>query len=165
MSKRLRPKLAAQGKAGWLTFMQDQIHMARLNVKDRCWTALDAPAGHEFMTSDIGIVKALATLETSNSWELGTFRGLRLQWLIPLSPLRAISVTDKAIAPPQPLSASAMRAVNRQLVLDAREFVYARAAVDFTVLGPLPIEPTIPSGSKDGIAEIRRGMVAERGWS
>jgi hypothetical protein len=158
-SRKLQPYLRAQGKAGWLKYIEDQLPAARLNVKARKMTVLDAPDGLEFITSDVGIVKAIGNFAVPAPWEGGTIGG-RFHWLVPLSPARALAVTDQALPPPSPLTASVLAGLNHKLILDAREFVYARGPISPDLLAQLPAEASVPVLSIHGAAAARRQVAA-----
>ncbi len=159
VSAKLQPYLRAQGKAGWLKYIEDQLPVATRNVQARTMTVLDAPTGLEFITSDVGIVKAIASLAAPAPWEGGTIGG-RFNWLVPLSPHRALAVTDKAFPAPPALTESDLAAVNRQLILDAREFVYARGPIAADLLAGVPSEASVPILSIRGAADVRRQVAA-----
>lgn len=150
-----RVKIAQQGKAGWLDYLQKQLPRARLNVKDRRWTLLSAPPGTEFVTSDIGMVKSMRGFETPTSWDAGTLGG-RFQWLVPISPERAIAITDKNQPEPGELTVVGMEAILRQFFLDAREFVYSRSSVATSMFAGIPRAPTVASETEKMVAEYMR---------
>ena len=109
--------------------------MARLHVNGRRWTLLSAPPGTEFVTSDIGMVKSTRGFETPADWDAGTLGG-RFQWLMPISPERAIAITDKNLPEPGELTVVGMEAILRQLLLDARVRVLSVLCRSFDVCGP-----------------------------
>lgn len=139
--KRKRPpileQLPAEAKSEWFRFMQRYSTPARLELKSRLWTMLDAPTSMQFVTSDIGIVKAVVGFETPVGWEMG-FHARRLSWLVPLSPRRALAMTPNDFPAPEPPSASTVAAVNYQFILDAPEFIYSWSAIDAHVFEAIP---------------------------
>jgi hypothetical protein len=159
VSQELQPYLRAQGKAGWLKYIEDQLPSATRNVTARTMTVLDAPEGHEFITSDVGIVKAVGGFASPAVWEGGTIGG-RFSWLMPLCPARGLAVTDAALPPPPPLTESGLAGVNRQLLLDAREFVYARGPISADLLAGLPAAASVPVLSIRGAAAVRRQVAS-----
>lgn len=159
-SARSRVRISQQGKAGWLNYLQEQLPMARLNVKDRRWTMLSAPMGTEFVTNDVGMIKSTSSFDRPTHWEAGTMGG-RFHWLMPICPERAIAVTDRNLSAPGELTVSNMEAITRQFVLDAREFIYSRSALSPSMFAGIPPAPSIATESEkmvaDYLSQLRRG--------
>lgn len=115
-------------KPAWLQYLQDTRRIARINVKARRWSIVQAVPGIEFVTSDLGIAKSLLGPLEPAAWEPGTSLG-RAHWIIPLSPERAIAVTP-AMCPDNPASSRELvERTNRQFIRDARRYVYSRSSV------------------------------------
>lgn len=115
-------------KPGWLQFLKDAQPLARLNIKSRRLSLVDAPTRTEFVTNDLGIVKSLLGPMHPATWEPGTSLG-RAHWLVPISPWRALAITPIE-APEDPIGTEELvRGVNRQMFLDARRYAFSRGLV------------------------------------
>jgi hypothetical protein len=124
-------------KPGWLHYLQDTRQIARINVKARRWSIVQTVPGVEFITSDLGIAKSLLGPFEPASWEPGTLLG-RAHWIVPISPERAIAITP-APFPEDPVSSRELvRRTNRQLISDARRYVYSRSPIDRTDFDSAP---------------------------
>ncbi|MFL5386984.1 MAG: DUF4238 domain-containing protein [Longimicrobiaceae bacterium] len=120
-------------KPSWLDFLVENKGRATAHVAGKLWFLIDAPDESAFLTSDLAIIKFFRDFRYPCSHHFGDFEG-RDHWLMPISPKRAL-----ALAPVwsrgAPLSTVAfVAAANRQLIKDARRFVYSRDAVDIEAL-------------------------------
>jgi hypothetical protein len=132
-SARMAKELA---KPAWLSYLQNARQIARINVKARRWTVVEAPSGLEFITSDLGIAKSLLGPLQPAPWEPGTAIG-RAHWIVPISPERAVALTPSQAPDPLP-SAALVHATNQQLILDARRYVYCRGEVQADLFANAP---------------------------
>lgn len=127
---------AALAKPGWLHYLKDTRQIARINVKARRWSIVQASGSCEFITSDLGMAKSLLGPLQPVSWEPGTIIG-RAHWIVPISPQRAIAITPKNA--PDPVASEALvEATNQQLILDARRYVYSCTSIDAALLANAP---------------------------
>ncbi len=130
--KHVESIVGEQAKPGWLDYLKESRPIARVNVKGRRWSIVDAPEGEEFLTSDLGIVKSILGPHQPVPWYPGTAQ-FREHWLVPISPRRAIALSPHQA--PDPIGTpEIVRITNRQIIADARRYVYSRAPVDLEAL-------------------------------
>lgn len=136
--RRTGNELAAElAKPAWLNYLQQTRAIARLNIKARRWSILDAPPEVEFVTSDLGIGKSLIGPLNPAHWEPGTALG-RAHWIVPISPRRAIAITPKPF-PDDPMSSPELiKKTNEQLARDARRYVYSHTKIDPALFSVAP---------------------------
>lgn len=123
-------------KPAWLGYLKNTRALARNNVTARRWVMLDAPEGSAFITSDLGIAKAILSFLEPAPWEPGT-ACWRSHWLVPLSPTRALAIVPTA-APEPVASAELVAATNLRMLRDARRFAYARDPLPRDLLAQAP---------------------------
>lgn len=119
---------AGMAKPAWLNYLRETRTIARINVKARTWTIVEATDRTEFITSDLGIAKSLLGPTEPAPWEPGTILG-RAHWIVPISPRLAIAITPPN-APLPEASSQLVVATNQQLARDARRYVYAHSCLD-----------------------------------
>lgn len=144
--RRHRGTFEGMAKGGWLNFIQATVGLARINVKSRRWRLLDAPKGLEFVTNDLGVVKSLVGWHEPANWEPGTLLG-RSFWLVPLSPRRALAIEPTEASDTPRATPEVVRAINRQMLLDARRYVFSRSALLRTSFVDIPPDPGEPDAS------------------
>jgi hypothetical protein len=120
-------------KGTWLDFLLNNVNLAGKRIYNMRWSLVEAPDNHSFVTNDVGIVKFAGSFERPVSFVLG-FAAARTHWLVPLGSKWALALepSDRAsFGDPIQARAHWLKAINRQLVLDADRFVYSEAYHDF----------------------------------
>lgn len=111
-------------KLAWLEFIQNSVADAAGRIMQMRWEVVDAPAGLEFVTSDLGVVKFFEGFDRPCTWRMGFSLGVS-HWFVPLSSHRGVALIPSTDPRPLKATRSFVKAVNRRLVLDAWRFVFS----------------------------------------
>ena len=122
----------------WLEFIVEQLEGASQRFRAFAWSRCNAPPGHGFITSDLGIVKVRNTGVRRNgrpeyepmAWELGIRAG-GFGWLVPLCPEAALIAANQRKSFTVTVSPEWLDAMNRQLAEDAAQYVLGRDLAHF----------------------------------
>ena len=109
----------------WFDFIVSQIDVAARRLFAMGWSLLHAPAGIEFLTNDVGIVKCLGRIDRPCPFVLGFAAG-RTHWVFPLSAEVAFAILPTPGGVHGEASAMWVAAINAQSIADAQRFVYSR---------------------------------------
>jgi hypothetical protein len=112
-------------KSEWLDFITRNLNRAAARLYHLPWRLVPAPLGREFFTNDIGIIKFGRSFAKPVSFEMG-FTGGRDRWLFPLTSHFALAMGESSPSRTIEAAAAWIDTVNRQVVHDARRFVYSR---------------------------------------
>lgn len=112
-------------KGVWLDFIRDNLNRAAERLHHGVWHVVRAPANHEFLTNDIGILKFSGSFQRPVKYALGFFAS-RDRWLVPLDPKAALAIGPGDDTTKIRADAAWMDATNDQIVTDAARFVYSR---------------------------------------
>jgi hypothetical protein len=111
----------------WLESFQSWVNKAGQRIHGMSWMRAYAPAGNEFITSDVGIVKCRGRPDGFVGWDMG-FIGGRDIWVFPLK-----AEVCLVIAPAGGPSVSGtcklewIRAFNKHMWTDAYRWVFSRS--------------------------------------